>query len=142
MADIVHSVPISSQPQEVYDLVSSGDGFKRWWAEDVWAGDGTIDLGFFNRDTVYRLRPAAGTAGSRAEWICETGKEWAGTRLIFEIAPAGKGTLLRFTHAGWAAPTDFYVSCNTVWGELMFRLKAAAEGKGRGPLFAASAMSY
>lgn len=44
-------------------------------------------------------------------------------------------SLLRFSHAGWQAETEYFVSCNTTWGELMFRLKAAAEGKNPGPLF-------
>ncbi len=57
------------------------------------------------------------------------------THLIFHLETAGSGTLVRFRHAGWQADTDYFVSCNTVWGELMFRLKAAAEGKPRGPLF-------
>jgi len=42
---------------------------------------------------------------------------------------------VRFTHAGWESETDYFVSCTTTWGELMFRLKAAAEGKPRSPLF-------
>jgi hypothetical protein len=50
--------------------------------------------------------------------------------------------LLRFTHADWAADTDYFVSCTTTWGELMFRLKSAAEGKSRGPLFLAASLAY
>ncbi len=38
--------------------------------------------------------------------------------------------------------TDYFVSCTTVWGELMFRIKSTAEGKTLGPLFARSGMAY
>jgi hypothetical protein len=48
------------------------------------------------------------------------------------------GTLVRFTHANWKDETDCFVSSTTVWGELMFRLKSAVEGKPRGPLFTAT----
>jgi len=30
----------------------------------------------------------------------------------------------------------------TIWGELMYRLKAEAEGKARGPLFTSDGMGY
>jgi hypothetical protein len=55
---------------------------------------------------------------------------------------AGAGTLVRFTNADWEAETDYFVSCTTVWGELLFRLKAAAEGKPRGPLFLKDSLAY
>ena len=67
--------------------------------------------------------------------MCESGDEWKSTRLSFQIAAAKSGTLLRFSHAGWRAESEYFTSCNTTWGELMFRLKAAAEGKTPGPLF-------
>lgn len=63
-------------------------------------------------------------------------------RLVFELEGAGGGTLVRFTHAGWQSESDYFVSCATVWGELMFRLKAAAEGKPRGPLFLQGSLAY
>jgi hypothetical protein len=42
---------------------------------------------------------------------------------------------LRFRHADWKERTEFFVTCNTAWGALMYRLKAAAEGRNPGPLF-------
>jgi hypothetical protein len=40
------------------------------------------------------------------------------------------------------AETDDFVACTTTWGELMFRLKATAEGKSPGPLFSSTGMAY
>jgi len=142
MADIRHSIQISASPEAVYALVATADGFAQWWAEDVDDNEGQVTLGFFNRATVYRLAPKVETPHSRMEWYCQTGKEWAGTALHFHLIPAGGGTLLRFTHADWEAETDDFVSYTTVWGELMFRLKSAAEGKPRGPLFLRSSLAY
>jgi hypothetical protein len=51
-------------------------------------------------------------------------------------------TLLRFSHADWKAETDYFVMCTTTWGELMYRLKATAEGKMPGPLFSAAGLAY
>jgi hypothetical protein len=76
------------------------------------------------------------------EWHCETGQEWKGTRITFRIEADKSGTLLRFTHAGWQSASDYFVSCNTAWGELMYRLKAVAEGKAPGPLFTNDGLAY
>jgi len=142
MPDIRHSVQISAPSETIFALASTARGIGEWWAEDVQQKADMVELGFFNRATVYRLKPQLQASNERCEWLCETGDEWGGTRLIFELKPAGKGTLLRFTHAGWRAETDYFVSCTTTWGELMYRLKASAEGKSRGPLFRTGSLAY
>ena len=142
MADILHSIPVSATAEVVYALVSTASGFAKWWAEDVVEAGGGVELGFFNRATTYRLRREIDQPPKRAEWACETGAEWIGSRLVFQIEPSGRETLVRFSHAGWASQTDYFTSCNTTWGELMYRLKAAAEGTSRGPLFLRASLSY
>jgi len=142
MADIKHSIPIAAKPQSIYPLVATGRGFTQWWAEDVTEPAGMVELGFFKRATVYRLGVKTNDAPKHAEWACESGDEWSGTRLIFHLEPTDTGTLLRFAHAGWKAETDYFIACNTTWGELMYRLKAAAEGKSPGPLFRVAEMAY
>ena len=107
----------------------------KWWAADVTQTGETIDLGFFNRATVYRLRLTAANSPLRAEWVCESGDEWGGTHIVFEIDPTKTGALVRFAHAGWRTESPYFISCNTTWGELMFRLKDAAEGGEPKPLF-------
>jgi hypothetical protein len=74
-----------------------------------------VQLGFFNRATVYRLRLEVDKPPLRAEWMCETGDEWSGTRIVFRLEGRGSGALLRFTHGGWRSETDYFVSCNTTW---------------------------
>jgi hypothetical protein len=141
MADILLSVQTSVSPETILPLVSTAAGFGRWWATDITEKDGAVELGFFNRHTVYRVKLQGHPSPGRIQWLCDTGAEWSGTRLIFEME-RGTGTLLRFTHAGWNAPTDYFVACTTTWGELMYRLKAEAEGKPRGPLFTTDGTGY
>lgn len=135
MPDIKHAIQISAKPEQIRPLVATAAGLGRWWATDIAESAGAVELGFFNRATIYRLRPTAVQPASQTEWVCESGDEWSGTHLGFRLEATNAGTLLRFTHAGWRAETDYFVSCNTTWGELMFRLKAAAEGKNPKPLF-------
>ncbi len=143
MADIVHSIEITGVPGVVYPLVSSGPGFQAWWAEDVVVmPGGIVELGFFGKATIYRLKPLSQEPGRRAVWQCESGEEWNGTRLVFDLEARKAATLVRFSHAGWAKASEYFVNCNTTWGELMFRLKGAAEGRAPGPLFLAGSMAY
>jgi hypothetical protein len=143
MPDIKHSIQIAAEARIVHPLVATANGFSRWWAADVTEdrATGSVELGFFKRATVYGLSPIQIVAPRQAHWLCQTGKEWTGTRLLFGLTEQNGQTLLKFAHAGWQAETDYFISCNTTWGELMFRLKAAAEGKNPGPLFSASGFS-
>ena len=143
MPDIKHSIEIAATPDRVHPLVASGRGFSQWWAQDVTEDNsGIVTLGFFNRTTIYRCRPVHIAPPNHAEWLCESGMEWENTRMLFELTARAGNALVRFTHAGWQAETDYFVACTTTWGELMFRLKAAAEGKAPGPLFSADGMAY
>ena len=44
-------------------------------------------LGFFNRATVYDLRPVRIIPPTVAEWACQSGEEWNGTVLLFDLLP-------------------------------------------------------
>jgi hypothetical protein len=134
MPDIKHAIQISAEPEQVYPLVATAR-LCQWWATDITEPDGAVELGFFNRAAVYRLRPTFEEPPAQTEWVCESGDEWRETRLGFRLEASNTGTQLRFTHAGWRTESGYFVSCNTTWGTLMFRLKAAAEGKSPGPLF-------
>jgi hypothetical protein len=144
MHEIKHSIQIEAEPPKVYALISSAEGFRKWWAADVTedAAANKVELGFFSRATLYRFHPTLLVPPFKAQWLCETGKEWSGTKLLFDLKADAGRSLLHFTHADWQAETDYSISCTTVWGELMFRIKAAAEGKNPGPLFSAAGMAY
>jgi uncharacterized protein YndB with AHSA1/START domain len=142
MADIKHSIVIDAPEERVRALVASAAGFAQWWAADSSeVADGAVELGFFNKSTAYRLRLDQSSAHELV-WRCETGAEWKGTLLRFLLHDDGPATTLRFTHEDWANETDYFTNCNTTWGELIYRLKAAAEGKTRGPLFLADSLAY
>lgn len=143
MPEIKHSIQVAAEARLIHPLVATAKGLSRWWAADVTENQatGSVELGFFKRATVYGLHPIQIAAPRQAHWLCQTGKEWTGTRLLFDLNEQNGQTLLRFTHADWQAETDYFVSCNTVWGELMFRLKAEAEGKKPGPLFTGTGLA-
>jgi len=141
MADIRHSIAVEAPADRVTRLVSSADGLATWWAEDVtqMPNPAAVEFGFFDRSTVYRLVRTESPHDIR--WLCETGHEWAGTELVFRLQPKGQQTLVGFSHERWTEATPYFVSCNTVWGHLMFKLKHAAEHDGvPRPLFTKTGM--
>jgi hypothetical protein len=144
MPDIRHSISIDASPDLIYPLIASASGFSKWWAADVTEKDSTriVELGFFNRTTIYRLQLVRAATARETEWLCQSGKEWQGTTLRFQMSEAKSSSLLRFSHDNWQQETEYFVSCNTTWGGLMFRLKAAAEGRAPGPLFSAGGAAY
>jgi len=70
MPSIIHSVQIDAPAERIFPLVSTADGLSQWWAADVTEpGKGTIELGFFNRATIYTLQAARIAAPNDAEML-------------------------------------------------------------------------
>lgn len=128
---------IAAPDATVFPLASAAG-----WAADVTGRNGTIELGFFKRTTLCRLKPLLSQAPTHSEWLCESGAEWSGTRLLLDLEASAKDAALPFTHAGWRAEMDCFVSCTTTCIELMFQLKSAAEGNARVPPFFADGLAY
>jgi uncharacterized protein YndB with AHSA1/START domain len=142
MPNIRMAVSIDASSAKIFPFCATARGLSAWWAADVTENAGAVDLGFFKRATVYRLQLTRSVAPREAEWRVLTGQEWSGTRILFAMTENKASTVLRFTHADWNAETDYFSMCTATWGELMFRLKAAAEGKAPGPLFSADGLAY
>lgn len=137
MAEIRHFITIETTPLEVYSALTTDLGLSAWWTADSKTKcqvGGTAEFGFDNREVVFRMRIEEIETGKRVVWKCEGDHpEWAGTRLAWENEPADGATNLRFIQNGWREMTDFAASCNSTWGELMFRLKDYLEGNNPGP---------
>lgn len=131
MTDLFHNVPINASPERVYAAVATQQGMRGWWTKDSELASkvgGKADFGFDHRSAVFHmtiddLKPNRSIAMS-----CSGGNdEWAGTTLEWTIEPRDGGSFLKFFHRGWRDQSDFCTSCNSMWGRLMFRLKAYAE---------------
>jgi uncharacterized protein YndB with AHSA1/START domain len=131
VTDLHHSIPIDASPAKVYQAVSTQDGFRGWWTADTTADarvGGKAEFGFDDRGMVFRMKIEALDPGKRVRLSCSGDHpEWKGTVLEWEVSGKGKTTMLSFVHRGWKEMTPFCATCNTTWGELMFRLKSYAE---------------
>ena len=136
MPDIRLLISIAREPRDVFSLVAGATGFTSWWSDDVsLKSDGAIEVGVADRAQVYRLRPETMVMPARAAWMVETGAEWSGTSLVFDLTPDESGTRLLFAHMGWDRMSDVFLESSAMWGALLFRLKAAAENGAEYPLF-------
>jgi uncharacterized protein YndB with AHSA1/START domain len=137
MAEMHHEIEIQAPPRKVYDALATQEGLRGWWTADsaVQGGvGGTAEFGFSKRAMVFRMRVLELDPPKRVTWECSGDHpEWKGTRLTWEIWPKDGGAILHFTHGGWWAVSRFFSTCNSTWGELMYRLKGYAEGKSPGP---------
>ncbi len=137
MAEMHHEIQIDAPPEKVYEAITTQNGLRSWWTGDSVAEPrvGSIaEFGFYNRMIVFRMRIEELTPGKRAVWAClGDHDEWKGTRLTWEISGKDGKTFLHFTHGNWRSTSSFFASCNSTWGELMYRLKNYTEGRAPGP---------
>jgi uncharacterized protein YndB with AHSA1/START domain len=138
MPDLNHIVPISAPPSRVYAAVATQAGMRSWWTADTHMEErvgGKAEFGFDRRQVVFRMTIDKLEPGRRVVLKCHGDPDdWNGTTLRWDIAANDSGgATLKFTHIGWRQMTDFCASCNSMWGNLLFRLKDSLEGRSRGP---------
>lgn len=142
MSEILHRIAVDAPPAKVLPVVTTAEGLRTWWTDDCEAKPevGAVLRFRFNGGAVEMPFRVDEISPSRVAWTCVSGPklppEWLGTRVEFDLQPRGSGgTDLRFAHSNWGSTSGGYSECNTTWGELMHRLKAAAEGHPRGAFF-------
>ena len=137
MADLKHVVPIDAAPDKVYAAIATQAGMRSWWTDDTQMDEtvgGKAEFGFDRRQMVFRMTIDRLDPGRRVVMSCHGDHpEWKGTTLTWDIVAGDGATTLTFVHGGWRKVTDFCSGCNSMWGNLMFRLKDSVEGRGRGP---------
>ncbi len=137
MAEIKHQIPINAAPEKVYAALATQAGLRGWWTSDVKADErvgGKADFGFDRRQIFFRMKIEKLDPGKQVVWSCHGDHpEWNGTTLTWNITREDDGSILRFTHSGWKSISEFCATCNSSWGELMYRLKDYVEGRNPGP---------
>lgn len=138
MADLHHEIHINASARNVWDAITTQQGLRSWWTHDnvvepVRIGS-VAELGFNERALVLRMRVDEVRPPQRMVWFC-TGDddEWKGTRVIWNLSEKDGGTTLYLIHGYWRAHSSKYARHNTIWGELMHRLKDYVEGRNPGP---------
>jgi len=126
-ADFTVTFTADKSPNEVFDAIKDVRG---WWSGEI-AGD-AAQLG---AEFTYRYKDMHQSTQKVTE--LEPGKkivwhvldavlsflgnqgEWKGTDIVFELAPKGAKTEVRFTHVGLSASCECYEACSRGWTALI-----------------------
>lgn len=131
MSTLHHSVPVDASPEKVFAAVATQAGMQGWWTKDTKMTPrvgGKAEFGFENRGMVFRMTIDEIVPNKSIKMSCSGDHpDWAGTTLEWVVKPGEKGTELRFYQRGLRSVTPFMAGCNTMWGNLLFRLKAFVE---------------
>lgn len=115
MADILHDFWIKAPPERVFAGVSTPSGLDQWWTR---SSSGKPALGAeyqlgFGPEHDWRARVSRCEPGKSFELeMTQSDKDWRGTKVGFELAPAADGTQIRFHHTGWPELNEHHrISC-------------------------------
>ncbi len=135
MADILHQVGIQGQPEQIYDLLTTENGLKRWWSEHSQLEPGVGSLArvsFYNDMVIFELRVKEQVANEKVVWAVEGGPpDWMGTEITWTIGADQMGPYLHFAHRGFESMEGNFASVNYNWGWYITSIKFLME-KGEG----------
>ena len=131
MIDLHFNVPVAATPEKVFAAIATEPGMQGWWTRDTRMKaqeGGKAEFGFDRRGMVFRMTIDEIRPTRTVRMSCSGDHpEWAGTTLEWMVEQASNGSILRFDHRGWRQNTEFCASCNTMWGNLLFKLKRFVE---------------
>ncbi|WP_239068810.1 SRPBCC family protein [Cellulomonas pakistanensis] len=134
--DIRHRVGVRAAPADVSAALTTRAGVAGWWTDRA-AGDGgaggRLVLPFRGAAEPYAMDVLTAEPGAHVRWRVAAGPpEWLGTHVDFRLRPSGPGTVVLFTHQGWAEPVEFLHHCSTKWATFLLSLRELVEtGRGR-----------
>lgn len=133
MAKALHLIEINVAPEKVSHAFIDLDGVRGWWTQDTEIVSSFPKVFFLKFGSEYQNKmQVVEETDRKVVWKCiEGADEWVGTTLSWSIEEKSPNkTILRFTHE-WREETDFFASCNTIWGYYMESIRLLCEtGKG------------
>ncbi len=114
---------VDQSPKAVFDAVND---VRAWWSPAIEGKtDGLGEEFVYTYKTLHRTRQKITehvpekkvvwrVVESHIDFVKDKG-EWNGTDIVFEIAPKGAKTELRFTHVGLSPEVECYDACRKGW---------------------------
>lgn len=115
---------VDQSPDEAFAAITNVRG---WWSGEI---EGRTDaqgeeFTYRYQDMHYtKQRIGEMVPGRKVAWrivdsslsFTEDPNEWTGTEVIFEVAPKGDQTEIRFAHVGLVPELECYEQCSSAWG--------------------------
>jgi uncharacterized protein YndB with AHSA1/START domain len=135
MSAIVEKLTIEAAPPRVWAALTQQEEIVHWWASEARVKPEVGSLGEFrfrNGAFVIQLEVAELDQDEKVHWISRRGSpQWTGTSVIWQLTPIHNGTMLVFTHEGFAQIDESYEQIRGSWEYFLASLKSYLEtGKG------------
>jgi uncharacterized protein YndB with AHSA1/START domain len=120
MYDIAHQLTIGAPQEAVFEAVTTADGLRGWFTNDVEIGpaEGEVQLGFEDGSVRMRFQTDSYDPPVLVHMTCIEGPdEWPNTQLAFRLRPDpdSSGTVLRFWHGNWEYEDGVLPACSFQW---------------------------
>ena len=118
---------VAAPPEAVAAALSTPGGVSAWWGPTTGSlaeGD-TFEVGFGGHRRIVIV--AASVGPRHLEWRVEQAPhtpEWAGTTIVFDLAPVDGGCELRFRHDGLTPQLACFEMCHEGWTHYLASLAA------------------
>ena len=139
MATIYHTLRLKAPPEAVLEAVTTDKAITSWFTPDI---DGSVTGGntataTFSNGIVIKFNVHRDNGNYHAHWQFVDGPGSAkNASATFDIQDLGNGeTRVNFEYSGLLETDKALVTCNTLWGMLMGRLKAYTENAVTAPAF-------
>ena len=134
MNDYQKSITVNKPAGEVYAAIT--EHISDWWTNDLTgaaahAGD-SFNIAFGGTKKTFAIEEAV--PNERVVWKCvkayidmpslKNKAEWEGTRLIWTVNAAKRGTSLTFLHEGFNQSFECYSVCEAGWEQFLASLHA------------------
>jgi len=131
MARVVFEIPINAPAAPVVQALDTQEGIAGWWTPTVrfGGGAGSVMKPSFAEALVPFELTVDEVSESAVRWS-STGAfppHWAGTTITWTLTRDDDGTLVHFSHDGWAGDDGAFPSAALTWGRLMDSLKQYVE---------------
>lgn len=143
-ATIERTLHIDASPEVVFSVISDPAHVREWWADEAefasgepgWLGFGDLEAG--GKRVRFQVADAVPPRLFSFRWTHEEGVEPGpgnSNLVVFELEPAGDGTLLTFTESGFrergwteAKARDIHADHRNGWDHFLGRLAEYAPG--------------
>lgn len=114
---------VDQSPEQAFAAIAD---VRAWWSGEIDGRTDKLDAEFtyryenlhFSKQHITEFSPY-----ERVRWrvtdasisFSEDPSEWTGTQVIFDVAPRGDRTEVRFTHLGLVPAFECYEKCSSAW---------------------------
>jgi hypothetical protein len=122
-SDFTTILLVNQTPKEVFKAITNPGG---WWSEEIVGGTEKLnDEFFYHYKDIHlcKMKLIEVVPNQKVVWqvldnyfkFTKDKSEWKGTKVVFEIAPGGKQTEIKFTHQGLVPQYECYEICREAW---------------------------